>query len=201
MGLSFVYLQKAVDLIIFGKFSAQADKRHMDNTEFHIRRKFLIPLGLTLLLSIVLLVLCIVQQQPMAKILMLGAILIPVSILFIESSLRRVSLDEEALVVRKLLRRKRLVYRDITSVDTVRVRRRAFLSISTEPDFVILSNSYANFGVLLQQLLNRVPEETVSAETRELAAAPPTKSSDIFSAWLAAGLLLLILYVQLGGAF
>jgi hypothetical protein len=34
-----------------------------------------------------------------------------------------------------------------------------------------------------------------------MAARPPTKSGDILSAWLAAGLLLLILYVQLGGTF
>ncbi|MDT8419827.1 MAG: hypothetical protein RQ754_05295 [Desulfuromonadales bacterium] len=173
----------------------------MNVTEFSIRKKFLFPLGLVLLLSIILLVLCILQQQPLAKILILTTVLVPVAILFVESSLRRVRLEEEALIVQKLFRSKRLVYTDITSVDTVRVKRRAFLSISTEPDFVILSNSYADFAVLLEELLKRVPESAISAETRQLAEAPPTKSGDIFSAWLAAGLLLLILYAQLGGEF
>lgn len=173
----------------------------MDTSEFSIRKNFLLPLGLVLIFSILLLILCIIQQQPIAKILILSAVLVPVSILFIESSLRRVFLEEEALVVRKLFRRKRLVYTDITSVDTVLVRRRAFLSISTEPDFVILSNSYADFATLVEQLLKKVPESTISMETQQMAANPPTKSGDIFSAWLAASLLLLILYVQLGGAF
>lgn len=173
----------------------------MNSREFSIRKSFLLPLGLVLILSLSLLIICIVQQQPTAKIIILTAMLVPISILFLESSLRRVILDEEALVVRKLFRQKRLVYTDITSVDTVQVRRRAFLSISTEPDFVILSNSYADFASLLEQLLKRVPASVISTETEQMAKAPPTKSSDIFSAWLAVGLLLLILYVQLGGAF
>jgi len=173
----------------------------MDTREFSIRKAFLLPLGLTLLLSVVLLILCIVQQQPVAKTIILAAMLVPVSILFAESILRRVTLEEEAIVVRKLLRKKRIVYTDITSVDTVLVRRRAFLSISTDPDFVILSNSYADFSTLVEQFLKRVPESTISMETRQMAKAPPTKSGDIFSVWLATGLLLLIIYVQLGGAF
>lgn len=173
----------------------------MNTREFRIRKNFLLPLGLVLVFSVLLLVLCIVQQQPMAKILILAALLIPVAFLFLESSMRRVILEEEALVVRKPLRQKRLVYKDITSLDTVLVRRRAFLSISTEPDFVILSNSYADFAVLVEQLLKRVPATAISEETQQMAANPPTKSGDIFSAWLAAGLLLLIIYVQLGGAF
>lgn len=173
----------------------------MDTREFSIRKNFLLPLGLLLILSIILLVLCVVQQQPLAKILILSAVLIPVTLLFLESVFRRVILEEEALVVRKLLRSKRIVYTDITSVDTVQVRRRAFLSISTEDDFAILSNSYANFGDLVNQLLKRVPASTISTETEQMASNPPTKSGDIFSAWLAAALLLLILYAQLGGAF
>lgn len=173
----------------------------MDTREFSIRKNFLLPLGLLLILSVMLLVLCIVQQQPLAKILILSAVLLPVTLLFLESAFRRVILEEEALVVRKLLRNKRIVYTDITSVDTVQVRRRAFLSISTEDDFAILSNSYANFGDLVNQLLKRVPASTISTETEQMAANPPTKSGDIFSAWLAAALLLLILYAQLGGAF
>lgn len=173
----------------------------MDTREFSIRKNFLLPLGLLLILSVMLLILCIVQQQPLAKILILSAVLLPVTLLFLESAFRRVILEEEALVVRKLLRNKRIVYTDITSVDTVQVRRRAFLSISTEDDFAILSNSYANFGDLVNQLLKRVPTSTISTETEQMAANPPTKSGDIFSAWLAAALLLLILYAQLGGAF
>ncbi|HEX9777884.1 MAG TPA: hypothetical protein VGA63_07020 [Geopsychrobacteraceae bacterium] len=173
----------------------------MDTREFSIRKSFLLPLGLVLLFSVLLLILCIVQQQPSAKILILSALLIPVAVLFLESSRRRVILEEEALVVRKLFRRKRLIYADITSIDTVLVRKRAFLSISTEPDFVIISNSYADFAALLEQLLKRVPASAISTETQQMAARPPTKSGDILSAWLAAGLLLLILYVQLGGTF
>ena len=49
--------------------------------------------------------------------------------------------------------------------------------------------------------MQRVPPETVSAETSSMAEAPPVKSGDIVSCWLAVALLLLILYGQLGGRF
>lgn len=173
----------------------------MSTREFTIRKNFLFPLGLVFILSLLLLILTISREQQTAKAFILAAILLPVALLFVESSLRRVVLDEEALVIRKLFRQKRMIYNEITSVDTVLVRKRAFLSISSESDFIILSNSYAEFATLVGQLLKKVPESTISAETQQMASAPPTKSGDIVSVWLAASLLLLILYVQLGGAF
>lgn len=173
----------------------------MQETVFSIRKSFLIPLGLVVLLTLVLLVTCIILQLPLAKTLILGAFILPAIILFAESSRRRISIGETDIKIDKLFRSKLLNYQDLTSIDTVLVRKRAFVSLSTEEDFVMLSNSYAHFGSLLQQLLARVPESVISAETRQLATNPPEKSSDVFSAWVAVAVLLLIIYVQLRGAF
>jgi hypothetical protein len=54
---------------------------------------------------------------------------------------------------------------------------------------------------LVRDLLARVPAASVSEETRRMAEAPPTKSSDIVSCWLAVVLVAFILYTQLGGRF
>ena len=171
------------------------------NRVFAIRRGFLLPLGLLLLQSLVLLVICLVKGEPLAKVIILGAIILPIAGLFVESACRRVVVAETGVTVFKVLRKKTLLFSDLTEVETVQVRKRAFLTLSTAEDFLILSNAYAGFPALVQELLERVPEATISAETRKMAQNPPVKSSDIVSCWVGVLLLTLILYSQLGGSF
>jgi len=173
----------------------------MEKSTYRIRKNFLIPLGLVVVLTFFLLLCSLYLQLPKAKILILTAFLLPVCLLFAESKSRQVSIDEDGIRVKKLFRCKQLKFAELTSIDTVLVRKRAFVSLSSEEDFIILSNSYDHFSLLLKQLLGRVPDRLISDETRQLAVKPPEKSSDIFSAWLAVVVLLLILYVQLRGAF
>lgn len=173
----------------------------MTTDTFRIRKSFLIPLGLVVLLTLILLISCLFLQVPLAKILILGFFILPAICLFIESSLRRVSIDDDGVQIHKPLRNKRISFSDMTAIDTVQVRKRAFISLSSEADFIIFSNGYDNFGQLLKKLLEKAPPRVISEETRHLASNPPEKSSDVFSAWVAVAVLALIIYVQLRGAF
>jgi hypothetical protein len=168
---------------------------------FRIRRNLLIPLGLTGLLLVSLLLVCLFQQESRGKTLILAAIMLPVLGFLAESWRRQISFGPDQIIARRLFRTKVIPLIDVTSVDTVRVRRRVFVSISTEADFLILSNNYAQFNLLLEQLLERLPEKVISDETRELAGNPPSKSNEVYSIWLAVMVLILILYSQLGGRF
>lgn len=173
----------------------------MSTYTFSIRKSFLLPMGLVVLLTLTLLGCCLFLQVPLAKILILGAFTLPAILLFVESSLRRVIIDDKGVQINKTLRSKRIDYSEMTAIDTVLVRKRAFISVSSETDFIIFSNSYAQFGQLVKVLLDNAPSKVVDAETTQMAANPPEKSSDIFSAWVAVAVLTLIIYVQLKGAF
>lgn len=173
----------------------------METDSFSIRKSFLLPLGLVVFLTLVLLVCCVILKVPLAKILILGTFTIPAILLFIESSQRRVSIDDEGVQIHKPLRNKRINFSEMTAIDTVLVRKRAFVSLSSEADFIIFSNGYANFGALLNALLAKAPAKVISEETRQMANNPPEKSGDVFSAWVAVAVLVLIIYVQLRGAF
>ncbi|NCO53648.1 MAG: hypothetical protein GW875_16390 [Deltaproteobacteria bacterium] len=168
---------------------------------FKIRRNFLLALGLTLLLLLVLLGVCVAQQEKTAKIVILVALTVPVLAIFAESVWREIRFLPDGLVARRLLRSRKIAYDQITAVDTVRVRRRIFVSLSTEADFLIFSNNYENFAQLLDCLQGRIPPGVVSEETRELRQQLPLKNQDLFSVWFAALAVLLVLYVQLGGSF
>jgi hypothetical protein len=163
---------------------------------FLIRRSFLLPLGLLLILSLSLFVVVLAQGQPKAKAIILGVLILPVATLFAESLFRRVVLNDVSITVHKPLREKSLLFADLTAIDTVQVRKRVFLTLSTEEDFIILSNAYANFPQLVAELLTRVAPAVVSEETRVLAADVPVKSADIVSCWVATLLMALILCLQ-----
>lgn len=163
-----------------------------------IRRSFVIPLGLLVLASLALLVVCLVQRQPPAKSIILGLLLVPTLILFMESACRKVLLNPDELVAVRLLRRKALRLSEITAVETVTLRRRVFFTLCAGDEFVILSNSYADFPDLVKSVLERVPTTAVSDETQTMAANPPTKTGDIISAWVASILVILMLLGQLG---
>jgi len=166
---------------------------------YTIRRTFLLPLGLLLFLCLALGVICLIQKEPMVKVFILGTITVPIAVLFFESAFRKIRFDTDAVTVYKLLREKTLSYGEITAVDTVMAKKRVFLSLSTEEDFLIISNAYANFPGLVADLLAKVPEGVISGETREMAKNPPVKDSDIVSCWLAVCLMAFILFIQLGG--
>lgn len=172
-----------------------------ETRSFSIRKNFLVPLGLLLVLAAALFVTCLVQGQPVAKAIILGFIMLPVVGLFVESAFRRTLVDAEGVTVNKFLRSKRLRFDELTAVETVQVRKRAFLTLCADDEFVILSNAYADFPQLVELLLSRAPEAAVSEETRTMAADPPVKSTDIVSCWLAVALMAFILYIQWGGSW
>lgn len=163
---------------------------------FQIRRAFLLPLGILLILSLLLLATVLIQGQPIVKSVVLGIMIVPISGLFFESFFRRIHFDSETITVFKPLREKSLKFAELTEVETLQVKKRVFLTLSTEEDFLILSNAYADFPLLVNAILEHSSQQVITEETRQMAANPPSKSSDIFSCWLATILMAIILVLQ-----
>lgn len=164
---------------------------------FRIRKAFLFPLGLLALEIIGLFASCIVLKQPVAKIIILGFMIFPVIVLFVECLFRSTTIRENEIETRKFLRRKTLRMTDITAVETIQVKKRAFVTLCADDNFLIISNAYSKFPMMINRLLSFVPESTITEETAEMAKQPPRKSTDIISCWLAAILMGFILYAQL----
>ena len=91
----------------------------MEISTYSIRKSFLIPMGLVVLLSFILLISALFLQLPVAKIIILVAFLLPVCILFAESSRRKVSIAKETVEVSKVFRNKSLNYTELTAVHTI----------------------------------------------------------------------------------
>ena len=164
---------------------------------FVIRRGFVIPLVLLVLLTLVLLGVLVVQSQPLAKMIILSLLLVPLGGLSVESARRRLLVDESGVTALRLLRSRRIAFDDVTSLEAVRVRSRVFLTlVAGDDEFLIISNSYAGFGDLLTLLVDRLPAEAVTPEARALAGSRIGRSGDIFTAWFAVAAMIYILLAQ-----
>jgi uncharacterized membrane protein len=163
---------------------------------YRIRSSFLLPLGLVVLLCLVLVGIVILQGQPPVKLLVVGCALLPLGYLLFECMVRRIEIDSEGLRMIRLGRVRAFAWSEITAVETVRVRQRAFLTINAGEEFLIIANMYAGFDRLLASVLERVPAPAISEETRTLALAPPVKHSDIVILWGLALMMAYLIYVQ-----
>ncbi len=164
---------------------------------FVIRRSFVFPLALLVVLTLALLVVCVVQGQPTAKIVILAGLSIPLGVLLVESAGRRVVIDDDKVTAFRPFRQRQVAFASVTSLETVRVRNRVFMTlVAGDDDFLILSNSYGDFPDLVQSLMSAVPESTITEETRQLALDPPTRQADVFTAWFAVIALAYVLIAQ-----
>jgi hypothetical protein len=165
-----------------------------------IRRAFVIPLGLVLVLMAALLVVSLMHGQPVAKIAFLVVFAVPVTILFFASAFRSLTIDPTGVTARRPFRSKRIDFAAVTALESVRVRSRVFLTLCAgDDDFLIISNGYADFPTLFATLLASVPPTALSEETRQLAKAPPVRHADVVMAWFAVAALAYVLTAQFQG--
>jgi hypothetical protein len=157
-----------------------------ETRRYVIRRAFVAPLGLLLLLMGALLVVSLVQGQPVAKVAFLLVFALPVAALLVASACRRLDIDSTGVTATRPFRSRRIDFARVTSLETVQVRSRVFLTLAAGDDeFLIVSNGYADFPGLVRTLVAALPDGAVTEETRQLAAAPPVRHADIAMVWFA----------------
>ncbi len=171
-----------------------------EQKNFVIRRAIVIPLGLLVMLTLALLVVCLLQGQALVKIAILIVLLMALSGLFVESARRKIAIDEAGIKAFRGFHNREMSFSSVTALETVKVRNRIFMTlVAGEDEYLIISNAYTPFPALVRCLVAAVPEEAVTAETRQLAANPPVRQADFAAVWLAVLAMLYILVAQFGG--
>lgn len=164
---------------------------------FTVRRAFLLPLGLLLLVQVALLVVSLVQGQEPVKSLFVGGVVVLLAGLLVENLLRRIELDAEGITRCRIGRRRRVRFAELTEVEAVCLRKRLFVTLWVGESFLLLTNTYSDFATLFRTLLQRVPAGLASEEVQRLAAAPPRHNGNIVVCWFAVIFSALILVRQL----
>jgi len=169
----------------------------MSISVYRIGRALLIPFTIDTFFLLVLLLLSLFVSGSHTERIVLFVIFIPLLYIFLESVSRKVTIGDDSIEVKKLFRKKKLRWEDITSVGTVIIRSKVYLLLTTTKGFHVLSNSYEKFTMLVQKIVDNVGKEKVEKEVLDVIEHPIKKISNIISAWLAAIVLLGTIYVKL----
>lgn len=173
----------------------------MAQQTYHISKGLLLPLTLVAILLVVLLGVSLSNGEVLLKLIILVAVLIPVVLLLVTNLRRRVDLEDEGVRVTRPFGERYFRWDELTSLEAVSVRGRAFVTLCAGEEFVILSNSYEKFAALVAALADHLPEKVVSPEAQHLIKHPVSAIAGQLPIWLGVMALAYILWHQLFETF
>lgn len=169
----------------------------MSTIVYKIGRTLLIPLAIDVFLLFILLSISLFVSSSPTERIVLFVLFIPLLYIFLESISRKVIIENNGIEIKKLFRNKVLGWKDITSVGTVIIQKKAYILLTTTKGFQTLSNSYENFTALVQNIVDNVDTDKVEEDVQTLIEYPIKKISNIIAAWVVVIILLGTIYIKL----
>jgi hypothetical protein len=164
---------------------------------YSIRRSFIVPYSIVVFLFVVLLLLSLFWKGYHLERVLLGVLIVPVLYVFLESIFRKVQTGDQGMIIVKLLRKKELLWPDITHIGAVILRKKVYLLLTTLKGFYILSYAYENFPSLVRDIVEHVDAEKIEEDVRKQVDHPVKNISDIIMTWLTVIILLGIISMKL----
>jgi hypothetical protein len=169
----------------------------MARRHYMIRRAFLMVIGLDAFLLFCLFMVSLVKKENTMENLVLMLFFLPTLVLFLECLLRRVTVVEEGLVIRKLGRNKALLWDEITRVGYLILHRKVYLLLTTVKGFFVISNAFEGFPRLVEDLVAHVEPDRVEQDVRLQAGRSLKGVANIVAAWVAAALMTVMILMKL----
>lgn len=164
---------------------------------YRIKKAFLVPLGVDAFLLCVLFAISMLPKGSATERLVFAIFFVLSLYVFLECLLRRVTVDEGGIVIRKLLRKKGVPWEGITHVGGLNIHNKVYLLLTTVHGFLIISNAYGGFSDLVEEIVSRVDRTRVEEEVFLQAGR---SSSGIFHsalAWTAAVFMVGIILIKM----
>jgi hypothetical protein len=169
----------------------------MSQRIYKIRKAFLVPLGVDAFLLCVLFVISMLTQGAATERLVFAIFFVPSLYVFFACLLRRVTVDGEGIVIRKLLREKGVPWEGITHVGGLSMHNKVYLLLTTVNGFFIISNAYGEFSDLTAEIVSRVDRTRVEEEVRLQAGRSPSGIVHTALAWTAALFMVGIILIKM----
>lgn len=166
---------------------------------YRIRRSFIVPLGIDVLLLFVLLALSLTAKGSGTERIVLACFFIVSLLILIETANRKIVITAGGIALKKLMKIKDLLWSDITHVGCLSLRSKVYILLTTKKGFHILSNAYEPFAPLVRDVIDHLDTEKIEVETEARAQIdnPTNNLSDLIAAWVAAVVLAGIIYLKL----
>jgi hypothetical protein len=169
----------------------------MSQRIYTIRKAFLIPFTVDVVLLFVLLVISLFLGGAPAEKGVLAVIFLPMFLIFLEARFRSVFVGDRGIRLKKFLRTKDVDWEDITHVGALIIRNKVYLLLTTVKGFFILSNAYEKFPLLIRDIVEHTGQEKVEEEVRGQMEHPPVSWENVIAAWIAAAVIAGIIFMKL----
>lgn len=173
-------------------------KPKMETTHIYKARKhFFVPFCIDVALLFILLIISFFTDSSQAERIILSLIFIPLLVMVLESASRETTISEKGVTIKKFMRTKHLAWEDITNLDTMSVRKKVYLLLTTTKGFYILANSHENFISLARDIVAGVDREKVEERVFTMMAHPVKRFSDVVSSWIAVFILVGAIFLKI----
>jgi hypothetical protein len=163
---------------------------------YKIKRAFLIPFSILILLLFVLFVLSLITGQVWEKII-LAVIFVSSLAIGVEAARREIIVDEEGLKLKKFFRMKNFTWTEITHLGVVVMKNKAYFLLTTTKGFYIFSNLLGNHTSLIRFLRDKLGQEKVEVEVTNYLEHPIERLSLIVMSWVSVILISIIILLKL----
>jgi hypothetical protein len=169
----------------------------MSDQYYKIRKPLLVILGLDVFLILFLLIMALLQKGDLTERLVFTLFFVPAFFLFLESLMRRVTVTQKGIVIRKLGRSKAFSWEEITRVGCLTLNRKVYLLLTTVKGLFIISNAFSGFSGLVEEIISRVDRERVEEDARQQAQRSSAGIASMVPAWIAAVFMIVMIIVKL----
>lgn len=167
----------------------------MENV-YKIKKAHKIPLTLAVLASLPVFTDVLMSDYETGILILIGILILLFYVLTLNNLLRKVTINKDQITVRSLGGTSKVDIEDITSVDGVTMGSRQFITISAGKKNHLITNSYAEFSNLVDDIEQLSLGDRQGEGIRMLKENPVTRTSDITTSWITVILLTLILVLR-----
>jgi lysylphosphatidylglycerol synthetase-like protein (DUF2156 family) len=164
---------------------------------FKIRRAFLAPFNIIVVLLFLLFLLSLFRGQMWEKI-VLAVSFASTLLIAIEATRREIVITDDGLKIKKFFRTKEFVWTEITHLDVVNLRNKVYFLLTTTKGFYFFSNLLENHALLIRSLVDKLGNERVETEVKNYLDHPVERRSLIVMCWFAVLISTAFIILKLG---
>jgi lysylphosphatidylglycerol synthetase-like protein (DUF2156 family) len=156
----------------------------MAQNTFKIKRAFLVPFNIIVVLLFLLFLFSLFRGQIWEKI-VLAISFASTLLIAIEATRRKIIVTNEGLKIEKFSRTKEFVWTEITHLGVVNMRNKIYFLLTTTKGFYFFSNLLENHALLIRFIVDKLGNERVETEVNNYLDHPVERRSLIVMCWFA----------------
>jgi arsenate reductase-like glutaredoxin family protein len=154
----------------------------MTQTTFKIKKAFLIPFIIIVVLTFLLFLSSLFKGQMLEKFILAISFVITLFIA-VESMKRKITVTNNGLKIEKFFRTKEFTWAELTQLGVVILRNKVYFILTTIKGFYFFSNLIENHALLIRAIVDKLDNERVEIEIKNYLENPVEQSSLIVMCW------------------